>query len=105
MTLRDCDMGRGERDLGRGGIIVRGSAGPQEKSVFFFKKKKCNQKPQGLTHRSKICSDLHFLKRPLWGTVLAVYWLRLLTSTARGHGFHPWSGNEEPACLVMQPEK
>ena len=26
-------------------------------------------------------------------------------SHCRGHGFHPWAGNEDPACYTVQPRK
>ena len=40
------------------------------------------------------------------GTSAAVQRLRLRAQRhCRGHGFHPWSGNQDPACRVARPRK
>ena len=31
--------------------------------------------------------------------------VRTLGFHCRGHRFHPWSGNSDPACHVAQPKK
>ena len=44
-----------------------------------------------------------FKKMMFFRASLVVQWLRLCFH-CRGHGFHPWLGNWDPACLRMWPK-
>ena len=49
-------------------------------------------------------SNFQAIKKPHLWTSLAVQGLRLHFPCS-GQGFHPWSGNEDPACHVVWPKK
>ena len=53
----------------------------------------------------KIRVFLGHVKANICRNSLAVQWLGLCTSTARGHGFDRWPGKQDPATWAAQPKK